>query len=437
MRQFDSMLRQGLMDANLAQYERALQSAESGEIDFSPRYLRERMRFLADPWSWARRRGQPGQHRRARMNWRLIAVVAALLLLSACAYAVVTGQFSQWFPWLGADPQSPETSEEVLTRTGTLIEQSQTVDGAMVTLNAAVWDGDYLHLSLAVQNPGFPEELTEDSNLYTEECRLELREDQKVRYMRKELEKWTDATPEELEERFQLYMEMDPPYLNPGFGFLSLEGDTLTFDVGMRLKTHVEQPELTLHIENIAIYEESEDPTVRWLDGVRTGPGPGVPVLGGPFDFTFTLGEPILPVYYAGETEIAPDGVPLRFTGLEIAVFDLNAEFEVLAPMNPVQVTRPDQPEPEPDPDKRSEDAVKKAMNGAVLGLWTEDGGYVDCSETGGSSSLSTNQDGSEAHGSKSVNYPHPVDPATVTAVNLGGVRVELSQWTEQERPIY
>ena len=41
MRQFDSMLRQGLMDANLAQYERALQSAESGEIDFSPRYLRE------------------------------------------------------------------------------------------------------------------------------------------------------------------------------------------------------------------------------------------------------------------------------------------------------------------------------------------------------------------------------------------------------------
>ena len=44
MTQFDILLRRALMDANLAQYERALQSAEARDPDFSPCYLRERMR---------------------------------------------------------------------------------------------------------------------------------------------------------------------------------------------------------------------------------------------------------------------------------------------------------------------------------------------------------------------------------------------------------
>ena len=49
MTQFDILLRQGLMDANLEQYGRVLQSVEAREPDFSPRYLRERMRLLRDP----------------------------------------------------------------------------------------------------------------------------------------------------------------------------------------------------------------------------------------------------------------------------------------------------------------------------------------------------------------------------------------------------
>ena len=49
MTQFDMLLRRALMDANLAQYERVLQNAEISEPDFSPGYLRERMRLLADP----------------------------------------------------------------------------------------------------------------------------------------------------------------------------------------------------------------------------------------------------------------------------------------------------------------------------------------------------------------------------------------------------
>ena len=36
MTPFDSDLRRGLMDANLAQYERLLKTANSAEMDFSP-----------------------------------------------------------------------------------------------------------------------------------------------------------------------------------------------------------------------------------------------------------------------------------------------------------------------------------------------------------------------------------------------------------------
>ena len=59
-----SVLRQGLMDANLEQYGRVLQSADSSEPDFSPRYLRERMHLLADPWGWEKRQRRPVPHRR-------------------------------------------------------------------------------------------------------------------------------------------------------------------------------------------------------------------------------------------------------------------------------------------------------------------------------------------------------------------------------------
>ena len=92
---FESSLRRGLMDANLAQYERVLQYADAAQPDFSPSDLRERMRLLADPWGWMRRREAAGPRRRRRLDWRVIAIAAALLLLSACAVAVVTGQFAQ------------------------------------------------------------------------------------------------------------------------------------------------------------------------------------------------------------------------------------------------------------------------------------------------------------------------------------------------------
>ena len=68
MTRFESSLRRGLMDANLAQYERVLQDADAAQPDFSPSYLRERMRLLADPWGWMRRREAAGPRRRRRLD---------------------------------------------------------------------------------------------------------------------------------------------------------------------------------------------------------------------------------------------------------------------------------------------------------------------------------------------------------------------------------
>ena len=86
MRQFDALLRQGLMDANLAQYESVLERADTREPDFSPRYRRERMRLLADPWRWEKRQPERGGLRRGIT--RGVAVAIAVILLAVTAAAV-------------------------------------------------------------------------------------------------------------------------------------------------------------------------------------------------------------------------------------------------------------------------------------------------------------------------------------------------------------
>lgn len=95
MRQFDNLLRQGLMDANLAQYERVLRQAEAGAPDFTSQYRRERIRLLAAPWAWEKRRGQPMLHR-GILRGVAIAVAVLLLVIAAAAASV-----SLWMAFFG------------------------------------------------------------------------------------------------------------------------------------------------------------------------------------------------------------------------------------------------------------------------------------------------------------------------------------------------
>lgn len=400
MMQFDQLLPQALMDANLAELESIFQQAEDVEVNFSPRYLQERMKLLADPWKWIECREHSDQ--RKRLNWKLIALTAALLLLSACAYAAATGQFSQWFPWLGVNPDAPEASEDLMVRMGTVIEQSQTADDLTVTLHAAVWDGETLRLSIMVEKPGITEEWDEEfwreSWIYREKCCLSMSQDQLEDYSRKEIqahyaEMEVELPPEELEKRIQNQLSGNWFTSELRFNLFRQEGDRLFFEATLPLADYVERPELTLHMEMLAAVADSG----------HTGLEPDIVILEGPYDFTFTLDKKIEPVIYEGMTALTAEKIPLEFSRIKLTASSIETEFwspnETYLEVEQVQAVGPQ-------------------------GLWTEDGAYVDFSGIQKSCSMTGTLDG--ITGELRCQYPHVVDPQAVTAVNLGGTRVEL-----------
>lgn len=400
MTQFDSLLRRALMDANLAQYARVLRQIETETPDFSPQYRRERARLLADPWGWAKRRSGG----RRRLNWRLVAIAAALLLLSACAYAVATGQFSQWFPRRGVDPSAPETSEGVLSGIGTAIGQSVSVGDETVTLNAALWDGTSVWLSLSVEGPHIPEAVRQNTPLDTSGCRLSLRQDQWEAYTRNSLEQFyaetePELSPEQVESAVQARLGQEARTEPMHLDVLDHGENTLTLEVTSPLVTglfpETEQPELTLHLENIATCVDE--------DGTPRETAPDEVILKGPFTFTFTLERPALALsirYDAANAELPPLDIPYRFTGFQLSTTGLTAFY---AAQDPKELPGPGE---------------ILILTDSLWGLWTEDGTHVDLTGMGGGG-------GGDHVG---LDYPYPIDPAAVTAVDVAGTRVELSE---------
>ena len=90
---------------------------------------------------------------------RLISGLFALVLLASLAGSALAaedakkespkpvGQFSQWFSNMGVNPEDPKASEAILASMGTVIQQTKTVGKETLTLNAAVWEGNSVHLS--------------------------------------------------------------------------------------------------------------------------------------------------------------------------------------------------------------------------------------------------------------------------------------------------
>lgn len=420
---FDQMLPQALMDANLADLEDVFRQTEDTEVRFSPRYLRGRMRLLADPWGWIERQERSG---RRRLDWKLVGLAAALLLLSACAAAAFTGQFSQWFPWLGVNPDAPEASEDIMARMGTVIEQSQTADDMTVTLHAAVWDGETLRLSMTAEKPDMPEawseELWRGSWIYWEECRFSMRRDQLEDYTRREVESRyaeMDLPPEKLEQMAQEQLAGDLFTFQQSFNLIRREGNKLFFEATLPLADYVERPELTLHIETLATYEEGKGTVVTAGGGERTGPGPDVVFLNGPYDFTFTLDKKLQPVIYEGEAALTAENIPLEVSRIKLTASAV--EVDCWSPASIQYLFSPDEEAGDPD---RTYVKEEQAQAMGPQGLWLEDGSYVDFSEMRKSFTMAETLDGTA--GRLSCRYPHVVDPYAVTAVNLGGTRVEL-----------
>ena len=378
---------------------------------------------------------------------RLISGLLALTLLASLSCAALAAEpkaekapkpaarFSQWFPRYEQDPNAPGAVEAVLAKMGTAVKQSKTASGVTATLNGAVWDGDTLRLSLTVKTPNIPKEVTKETHLYTEKCSIALPEKDWKGYVRKDEEAHGEGLSKELlEQSIQNMLDMgQTDYWNHinvlNFPLVSREKDTLTFEVWMSFKDYVKQPKLTLRLENIATYEDGNGDGVTWQDGKRTGPGPKDVILKGPIEFTFQL-ENVLPAaQYTGDVKVTADKIPFRFTGFEVGPFEVNVDYETLAPVNSAHVTRPGEAEPQPDPDKLDHQDVSKALHKVIQGLWTKDGKFVDLSQRGGGSSMSTSKDGT-CDGSVGVTYAYPIDPAQIVAVDIAGTRVELSELT-------
>lgn len=352
---------------------------------------------------------------------RLISGLFALVLLASLSCAALAaepkketpkpaGPFSQWFSRLGTDAKAPKASEEVLARMGTVIQQTKTVGGVTVTLNAAVWDGTDLWLSFDVTSPNIPEEVQQYTPLGSEKCSLRLRDDQWREYTRNLLAEScaeTDTSPEETEKEIQAELakgQRGSMMLSP----YARKGNTLSFQINdglfcSRWFTETRQPELTLHLENLAPYDSRDKVFLK-----------------GPFDFTFKLEKQIPPVQYEGaDVKATVMDIPLRFTGFQISALELTAYFD--DPMEP--------PLPKSGEALTSEKKSKLqkmmvdtslASCESVRGLWTKDGNYMDLSNTESS--------GSGIYITKNLLYP--LDPAAVTAVDISGTRVELSKLT-------
>ena len=157
MRQFDALLRQGLMDANLAQYENVLERADGREADFSPRYCRERMRLLADPWGWERR--QPERPMLRRGITRGVAVAVAVILLAVTAVAVSAPLWIAFFGGLDQRQQEivggMEIGGELAKKTAAeaLLLPPVEHDGGTITPLRLLGAKNKLYLALEIRTP--------------------------------------------------------------------------------------------------------------------------------------------------------------------------------------------------------------------------------------------------------------------------------------------
>ena len=120
--------------------------------------------------------------------------------------------------------------------------------------------------------------------------------------------------------------------------------------------------------------------------------------------------------------------VPLRFTEFQVSTSELLATGKVPAPMT-LHGEFPSWAGIDIDEVEDPLDIVdlNYALWEGPLGVWTEDGGYIDLTNAG--PGISGGYSGNTLDITLSFYFPYPVDPATVTALEVGDVRVEFSEW--------
>ncbi len=331
--------------------------------------------------------------RRRKRRWLVIAI-AAVLVLSACGYAVATGQFSQWFHQVAADPAEPEASEELLTSIGTVIGQSQTVDGVTMTLHGAIWDGNTMLLSLTLTGENIPRCRWEQVGVKGSWLR------QSETEMRKTLSlQAPHMTEEEIDQMVDTILEAPVSFSH--LEIISTQDDEsgscclLVKDESRR--SLYESNELVLHLENL----EFNDMTVT-----------------GPFEFTFTAQQKDATVRYTGRTLLAQrDGYDIYVTGVEVSPLRVKITYETFLPL----------PEGQYD---------FEAIHFATMTDHIRVNGEEYRSSGSWSGSIEQGEDGYIRGSSRTGSFDRIVDPAQVEALRVGGVWLELHDFTLTENPV-
>lgn len=317
---------------------------------------------------------------RKRRRLTLIVLTAAVLTLTACGVAVATGQFSHWFWNISEDVRSPEVSESLFTELGTVIGQSQTVGDVTMTLDGALWDGEYLFLSLSVE--GLEEaELFMDRFTSLDSWLWGSRES-----MRKQMK---EAYPDSTEEEFEAYWDAFTAFKRPGITYI---GDRETGEhrllVQREITTDKEEVELTLHLENVVLQNETIE---------------------GPFEFTFTVSPKSITQVYTGDVVFEQEGMPaIRVSEVRVSPFQVELDFTAL--------------------EEGVEIGLEEMKIGTLMAGEKETSGA-------GSSGLRTVTDeaGHTDYTLTDGPFRQIVDPRTVTAIGINGGWLELSLFTLQK----
>lgn len=354
------------------------------------------------------------------------AAMAASLCASALA-AETAPSFSAMFPGYADGAKDPEAAEAVLERMGTRIGQRQTVKGVTLTLDGAIWNNDKLLLSFSIDGAKIPEDIPGEIYLNRDVMAVTLAEDQREDYVRRNLEE-KDAllagtrlpsTKEEMDVRVQQALLGGQPWL---FHLPTLvrSGGKDRLLLSVSVLPYVEKPELTVHMENLVLFKNAEG---KYWSRPHDGYEP-LTLAAGPFDFTFTVEKYAKPLVYTGAVDVTVAGIPVQVQKVTVTAF--NAEVKYEAAYQALGITDPTAPvEPE------------KLASLGLRGVWTRDGqplaGILNDRLT--RSVATSDLEQGKAWATTGNTHPCAIDPASVAAVDLGGVRIDLNKLTLQENP--
>lgn len=352
------------------------------------------------------------------MKKRIVSLLlATVTMLALCTSALAYSEPAQFSDWLLSAAGNPQGAKEVLASAGTVLGQSQTVNGVTLTLEGAVWNGKLLQLSFDIQGAGIPKGIPSGTTLNRDSSQITMPEDQRRVYLSEHEEAvekiLTEArvldkpsTQAERDVKVQSQLSRGEPRLMHRFQLIRGGGkETLIMSVSGL--DYVEKPELTVHLENLAIYRKGDIYWTKPDDGFKP-----VFTLSGPYDFTFTLTKRLQPRLYKGPADVTVNGIPIEIEEITVTAFGAKLQYGA----------------------KQADITSQQLEPIRLTGVWTKDGRFVEAAGIGENRAFDALKDVINAQGLVSNSHPGLVDPADVTAVSLGGIRVDLSKLTALEK---